>query len=154
MDRDPRHLLFDPPAAHRMVLARRPPRASAVVGVVSDVVWRDVVGLLRWATADTHGAGGLDMGRWWRLAAACADLLRRLPGLVDELAEPSVGDLPDDPLRGEESVATAADRLAALLVSVEPVPLRRLAVEVDALGAAAIAALARQGPWAGPTAAR
>ena len=88
MDDDLRNRLFDPQAAHGLVLARRPPSRSAVADVVSDVVWHDVVVLLRWAAAGTRGAPELEAGRWWRLASGCADLLRRLPGLSDELEEP------------------------------------------------------------------
>src|SRR3954469_4101434 len=84
---DLRQWLFDPGDAHRLVLARRPPDASAMTSVVSDVVWHDVVHLLRWSAATT-GSTDVDAARWWRLAAACADLLRRLPALCDELGEP------------------------------------------------------------------
>ncbi|WP_164704430.1 hypothetical protein [Blastococcus litoris] len=55
MDDDPRRRLFDPSAAHRLVLARRPVPLTAVGAVVSDVVWGEVVQLLRWATADAGG---------------------------------------------------------------------------------------------------
>lgn len=150
MDDDLRRRLFDPTTAHRLVLSRRPSSRSAVSCVVSDVVWHDVVGLLRWATAGTGGVTGLDSGRWWRLAASCADLLRRLPGLCDELGEPWRPAPPDDATMegdGAARVERAAARLAALLRSGEPVPLQRLAVEVDALGAAAISALAGQADW-------
>jgi hypothetical protein len=153
MDADPRRWLFDPPTAHRLVLARRPVPRSAVSGVVSDVVWTDVVRLLRWATADTGGRTGLEAGRWWRLAAACADLHRRLPALVDEVGEPWQGDDaapeavgPD----GEARVARAAARLAALLRADEPVPLQTAAAAIDALGAAALSAFAEQVPWTMP----
>ncbi len=93
------------------------------------------------------------------LAAACADVLRRLPGLLDELGEPWAGELVDPPrdddgaVDGPARVERAADRLAALLVSPEPVPLRRLAAEVDALGAAALSALAERSSWTVPGAA-
>jgi hypothetical protein len=155
MDDDPRHWLFDPPTAHRLVLARRPTPRSAVTCVVSDVVWHDVVRLLRWAVADTGRMTERESGRWWRLAAACADLLRRLPGLVDEFGEPWLlddeGPRPDElEADGGTRVERAAGRLAALLCSDEPVPLQRLAVEIDALGAAAISALAEQAPWTLP----
>ncbi len=149
MDDDLRRRLFDPTTAHRLVLARRPATRSAVPCVVSDVVWHDVVRLLRWATADTGGRTGLDSGRWWQLAACCADLLRRLPGLSDELGEPWQRGLPDD--EGQESDGDAADRveriaegLTDLLRSGDPVALADLAVRIDALGAAAISALAEQ----------
>ena len=139
--------LFDPVTAHRLVLARRPPLRSAVNCVVSDLVWGEVVCLLRWATAWTGGTAALETGRWWRLAASCADLRRRLPLLSDELDEPWDG-TPPDSRRGEDSGAArirdATDRLAWLLRSSEPVSLHRLAAHVDALGAAAVGALAGQ----------
>ena len=154
MDDDPRRWLFDPPTAHRLVLARRPVPRSAVSGVVSDVVWTDVVGLLRWATADAGGLTGVESGRWWRLAAACADLHRRLPALVDEVGEPWRPDdeAPPEPdgLDGEARVARVSARLAALLLSDEPVPLQTVAAEIDALGAAAVSAYVEQGPWTVP----
>ncbi|HZB18578.1 MAG TPA: hypothetical protein VE463_01970 [Blastococcus sp.] len=156
MDDDPRRWLFDPPTAHRLVLARRPVPWSAVTGVVSDVVWTDVVRLLRWATADAGGRTELAAGRWWRLAAACADLHRRLPALVDEVDEPWQGDDPAaeaETLDGETRVARAAARLTALLLSDRPVPLQTVAAEIDALGAAAISAFAEQVPWTVPGAA-
>lgn len=152
MDERTRSELFDPASAHQLVLARRPPIASAVHCVVSDVVWHEVVQLLRWATAGTGGAGELDPGRWWRLAAACADLLRRLPSLGDELDEPwsPAPALMVPGLGGAERVELVAGRLLALLRSTDPVPLQWLAAEVDALGAAAISALADRDPWTLP----
>jgi hypothetical protein len=151
MDDDLRARLFDPAGAHRLVLGRRPPGSSAMASVVSDAVWQEVVRLLRWAAADTAGAG-TDAGRWWRLAGGCADLLRRLPALCDELGEPwSVTGPVDTPdLAGAARVAVVSGRLAALLRSSDPVPLRRLAGDVDALGAAAISALAETSSWALP----
>lgn len=157
MDDDLRRWLFDPTTAHRLVLARRPfPRsavACVVSDVVSDVVWHDVVRLLRWAAACTRGLTELESGRWWRLAAYCADLLRRLPGLADELDEgwdaAATGDPwpePDDP-EAAARVERIAGRLAALLRSGDPVSLQVLAVHIDALGAAAISALAAQSSW-------
>jgi hypothetical protein len=135
------------------VLAHRPAETSAVRCVVSDVVWHDVVRLLRWATADTGGATELDSGRWWRLAAGCADLLRRLPGLSDELDDPwrpvpAVEATPE--ASGTARVSTAAHRLGRLLRSREPLPLPVVAGEVDALGAAAVSALAEQSSWVVP----
>jgi hypothetical protein len=119
--------------------------------VVSDVVWQDVVQLLRWSAATTSRAA-VDAGRWWRLAGGCADLLRRLPSLCDELGEawgPTTA-LDDPDLPGAARVALATGRLAALLRTTDPVPLRRLAGEVDALGAAAISALAQGSSWTVP----
>ncbi|SOD98274.1 hypothetical protein [Blastococcus haudaquaticus] len=152
MDERTRSELFDPASAHQLVLARRPPIASAVHCVVSDVVWHEVVKLLRWAAADTGGATGLESGRWWRLAAACADLLRRLPSLSDELDEAwsPAPEVTVPGLDGAARVDLAAGRLLALLRSSDPVPLQWLAAEVDALGAAAISALADRDPWTLP----
>jgi hypothetical protein len=145
MDDELRRNLFDPDSAHDLVLAHRPPLPSAVQGVVSDVVWGEVVRLLRWATAETGGSPELEAGTWWRLAAECAAFLRRYPGLSAELAEPwDVVPAPDLAGTGAQRVAAAAERLAGLLRSADPLPLHRLAAEVDALGAAAIGALAEQ----------
>ncbi|MGY2066085.1 hypothetical protein [Blastococcus sp. SYSU DS0619] len=144
MDVDPTGLLFDCTAARTVVLARRPANGCAVECVVSDVVWGDVVRLLRWATADPRDDPGLRAGTWERLAVACADLLRRLPGLCDEIAEPWGIDGPAVPpgLDAPARIDRAAGRIAELLGSPYPVPLRALAAEVDALGSAAFQALA------------
>jgi hypothetical protein len=152
MDDELRTRLFDPQAAHGLVLARRPPSRSAVACVVSDVVWHDVVVLLRWAAAGTHGAPELEAGRMWRLATGCADLLRRLPGLSDELEEPwqPADPAPDTVPAGAGGVEQVALRLERLLRSPAPLPLAVLAVEIDALGAAAIGALADSAPWGAP----
>ena len=149
MDDDVRDRLFDPRSAHGLVLAHRPPSRSPVACVVSDVVWHEVVVLLRWAAAGTDGTPGLEAGRWWRLATGCADLLRRLPALSDELEEPwqAVGPARSPAGTGEERVERAAQRLWRLLRSPGPLPLALLAAEVDALGAAAISALAEATPW-------
>jgi len=153
MDDDPRSWLFDPATAHGLVLAHRPAEPSALHCVVSDVVWDDVVALLRWANAGTGGVPALDSVRWWRLAAGCARLLRRLPGLSDELGEPWAPVPPVDPtpeVSGEARVEAAAHRLGRLLRSREPLPLRVVAAAVDALGAAAVGALAEQSSWVLP----
>ena len=151
MDDDLRRRLYDPAGTHQLVLARRPPHPDALTCVVSDVVWFQVVRLLRWSAATTD-AVDVDTGRWWRLAAGCADLLHRLPGLCDELGEPfgPTGPTDDPELPGTTRVARTTGRLAALLCSADPVPLRRLAGEVDALGAAAISALAQASSWTVP----
>jgi hypothetical protein len=150
MDDDPRSWLFDPATTRRLVLAHRPAEPSAMTCVVSDTVWQDVVRLLRWATAGTGPE--LEPGRWWRLAAGCADLLRRLPALSDELGEPwrssSVPTGPDAP--AEARVDAVVARLTRLLQSTQPLPLRALAVEIDALGAAAIGTLAERSSWTVP----
>ena len=151
MDDDLRQRLYDPAGSHRLVLARRPPHPDAVTCVVSDVVWLQVVRLLRWSAATTDTVD-VDTGRWWRLAAGCADLLHRLPGLCDELGEPygPTGPADDPELPGTTRVALATGRLAGLLCSSDAVALRRLAGEVDALGAAAISALAQTSSWTVP----
>jgi hypothetical protein len=148
MDDDTRWL-FDPSTTRRLVLAHRPAAPSAMACVVSDTVWHDVVRLLRWATAGTGRATELDSGRWWRLASGCADLLRRLPTLSDELGEPWRSTPPpvaaDAPASARVDAAVA--RLTRLLQAPDPLPLRALAVEVDALGAAAISMLAERSSW-------
>jgi hypothetical protein len=152
MDDDTHRQLFDPATAQRLVLAHRPEPRTAVTAVVSDTVWREVVGLLRWATATTGGAPGLESGRWWRLAAGCADLLRRLPALGDEAGEPwRPAIVTEDPTStGVRRVTEASDRLLALLLSAEPVALPRLAAGIDALGAAAVGVLAEEASWTVP----
>ena len=149
MDDDLRNRLFDPRATQGLVLAHRSPSRSAVADVVSDVVWQEVVVLLRWAAAGTGRTPELAAGRWWRLAAGCADLLRRLPSLSDELEEPwqEPGPVEVPAGTGEERVRRATDRLWRLLRSPGPLPLAVLAPAVDALGAAAVAALAEASPW-------
>jgi hypothetical protein len=152
MDDDLRSRLFDPSGTRALILARRPRGGSAVAAVVSDALWEEVVGLLRWTAASPAGSPGIDSGRWWRLAWGCADLLRRMPGLCDELGEkwdrPAVPENHDagGPARAQRS----ADRLLALLRSGSPVPLRTVAGEVDALGAAAITAYAERSSWVIP----
>jgi hypothetical protein len=152
MDDDLRQWLFDPADVHRLVLARRPAAGTAVTSVVSDVVWCEVVRLLRWAAASTGSAPEMEAGRWWRLAAGCAHLLRRLPALCDELGEPwsrtAASDQPEG--TGSTRVDLVSRRLLTLLRSDAPVPLHVLAREVDALGAAAISALAEGDSWAVP----
>lgn len=146
---DLRTLLFDPATARRLVLARRPalrpPGRTVVATVVSDIVWTDVVELLRWAAAAPHAAPALRAGAWWRLAAGCADLLHRLPALADELGERWSGaDEPADPddRPADERVRRATERLAVALLDAGPLDLRRIAALVDALGGSAVAALA------------
>jgi hypothetical protein len=149
MDASTRRWLYDPSTTRELVLAHRPSGSSVVSVVVSDVVWRDVVRLLRWADAGTRNAGELESGTWWRLAASCADLLRRLPGLSAEIGEPwhvpMTAD--DDGGTGAERVARIVDRLAGQLGSGRALPLSELAGEVDALGAAAVSALVEGVRW-------
>jgi hypothetical protein len=150
MDDDLRGWLFDPLTTHGLVLAHRPAEPSAMRCVVSDVVWDEVVQLLRWATAGTGRCGRLDDQRWWRLAARCAELLRRLPSLADEVGEPW---RPAEPVLPSETTGTAqvaavAARLARLLRTPGPLSLQMLAPHIDALGAAAVSAMAEQSSWA------
>jgi hypothetical protein len=144
MDDVLRQELFDPDAAHDLVLGHRPCPRTAVRCVVSDVVWGEVVCLLRWANAGTGGSAALQAGTWWRLAAHCAALLRRFPALSAEIGEPWAMTPPAAPpgTSGADRVAAVAERLAGLLHSREPVPLCALAAEIDALGEAAVTALA------------
>jgi hypothetical protein len=150
MEASTRTWLYDPSATRDLVLAHRSATTSVVSVVVSDLVWGDVVRLLRWADAGLRGDGHVESGTWWRLAASCADLLRRLPGLAAELGEPwHLPPAPDDDRpSGREQVAHVAERLAARLASGRPLLLATLAAEVDALGAAAIGALAEG--WVSP----
>jgi hypothetical protein len=141
---EPGPWLFDPSATRRLVLAHRGAGDPAVRCVVSDVVWSEVVVLLRWARASTQGTTASETGVLWRLAAGCGDLLRRLPALSDEIDEPwrpapSVDARADLP--GRARIDRVAGRLTRLLTAPGPVPLVRLTVEVDALGEAAIGAL-------------
>ena len=152
MDASTRHWLYDPTTTRRLVLAHRPAATSVVSVVVSDLVWGDVVRLLRWADAGIRSEGELAAGTWWRLAGACAELLRRLPGLCAEVSQAwSVPPMDDDGgTVGRARVAHVADRLAAQLRTDRPLPLGVLAGEVDALGAAAISALAEEAVWTLP----
>ena len=147
MDDASRQDLFDPEAARGLVLAHRPPLRSAVACVVPDVVWSEVVGLLRLATADPGGSEALRERTWWHLAVGCADLLRRLPRLSDEIEEAWTGVESVPPpisTSGPARIEEAGARLLALLRTPGAHPLPRLAVAVDALGAAAIGALAER----------
>ena len=78
----------------------------------------------------------------------------KFPGELSRLpsGEPWGATAPaDDPaLPGTVRVAATTARLAALLRAPEPVPLRYLAGEVDAVGAAAISALAEASSWTLP----
>jgi hypothetical protein len=152
MDDDLRSRLFDPSGTRALILARRPPGGSAVAAVVSDALWQEVVGLLRWTAASTAGSPDLDPGRWWRLAWGCADLLRRMPGLCDELGEewdrPPVPE--EEDIGGAARAERSAERLLLLLRTGSPAPLRAVAGEIDALGAAAITAYAESSTWVVP----
>src|SRR4051794_21286150 len=151
MDDRLRSRLFDPSGARALILARRPPGGSAVAAVVSDALWQEVVVLLRWTAASTAASPDLDPGRWWRLACGCAELLRRMPALCDELGEdwdrPTVA---EDDAGGAARAEHSAERLLGLLRASSPVPLRTVAGEIDSLGAAAITAYAECSPWVLP----
>jgi hypothetical protein len=149
--------LFDPSLGGVLVRAHRPPAAGAASSVVSDVVWGDVLGVLRWAEATLTCPPELTGGTAWRTAAASAGLLRRLPGLCAEAGVAWPGPAPA-PLPGELPAArrlhAAADRLALRLCAPEEGvagPLRDaladLARDVDEVGAAAIALLAEGTDW-------
>jgi len=141
---DPTPWLFDPSATRRLVLAHRGAGDPAVRCVVSDVVWSEVVVLLRWARASAGGTTALATGVLWRLAAGCGDLLRRLPALSDEISEPwqaAPSFAVRDDLPAPARIDLVAGRLTQLLRAPGSVPLRSLAVDVDALGEAAIGVL-------------
>ena len=145
-----RSWLYDPAVAGVLVRAHRSPDGGAAGDVASDVLWSEVLGLLRWAEATLGCPAELSEGSAWRTAATAAGLLRRLPGLCAEAGLPWPGaqaDPEEAGLPGRERLAAAADRLAALLCA-RPADLdllelvARVAADVDAIGAAAIAVLA------------
>jgi hypothetical protein len=120
--------------------------------VVSDAVWSDVLVVLRWARATLRCRPELLAGVAWRTAAAAAVLLRRLPALSDERGEcwrvqaaaPVAGGTARERLRAVTE--RLEDRLRR---PEEAVPLCRLAVETDAVGAAAVGLLAADADWGG-----
>jgi hypothetical protein len=149
--------LYDLSLGGVLVRAHRAPAGGAAGSVVSDAVWGDVLGVLRWAEATLTCPPELTGGTAWRTAAASAGLLRRLPGLCAEagVAWPGpapaaeAGDVP-----AARRLRAAADRLALRLCSPEEGvtgPLRAaladLAGDVDEVGAAAIALLAEGTDW-------
>jgi hypothetical protein len=149
--------LYDPSLGGVLVRAHRAPASGAAGSVVSDAVWSDVLGVLRWAEATLGCPPELLAGTAWRAAATSARLLRRLPGLCAEAGVVWPGPAPspgtsDVPARIR--LRTAADRLAVRLCSPEEGaggPLRSavggLARDVDEVGAAAIAVLAAATDW-------
>ncbi|MFQ1001988.1 hypothetical protein [Modestobacter sp. SSW1-42] len=147
--------LYDPAVGDVLVRAHRSAVGGPADDVVSDVLWSDVLGLLRWAEAALGCPPALAEGAAWRTAARAAALLRRLPVLCAEggLPWPGVQADPDDTvLPGRERLAAAADRLAGLLCARPPAvgPLElvtRVAADVDEIGAAAIALLAEGTDW-------
>ena len=154
----PRHpWLFDPRLGGQLVRAHRPVAAGPAGIVVSDEVWRDVLGVLRWADATACCRPGLSGGAAWRTASAAAALLRRMPGVCDEfdMAWPGVNGPTDTvPVPAGLRLRAAADRLALRLCSPEQLfpgggsgVLAGLAEDVDEVGAAAIAVLAAGADW-------
>jgi hypothetical protein len=147
--------LYDPSLGGVLVRAHRSPADGPAGDVVSDVLWSEVLVLLRWAEATLGCPPSLVEGAAWRTAATAAALLRRLPVLCAEggVAWPGVqGDPAEVGTPGRERLAAAADRLAGLLCdrpaevgSLEVVA--QVAADVDAIGAAAIGLLADGIDW-------
>jgi hypothetical protein len=148
--------LYDPCLGGVLVRAHRSPAGGAAGSVVSDAVWTDVLGVLRWAEATLTCPPELAGGTAWRTAVTSAGLLRRLPGLCAEAGVawpgPSAVAVPEIP--AADRLRTAADRLALRLCSPEEGaagPLRDavddLARDVDEVGAAAIAVVAAVTDW-------
>lgn len=145
MDNHLRGTLFDPSATDALVLARRPETGSVVMDVVSDLVWQEVVRLLRWESVTARAGTPVPPGIYWRLAAGCAHLLRLLPGLspkMDEPWQPAASTDVASQIRGAERIQQVAGRLAALLRTSGTVLLSRLSADVDDLGSAASQAIA------------
>jgi hypothetical protein len=147
--------LYDPAVGGVLVRAHRSPAGGPAADVLSDVLWSEVLGVLRWADATLGCPPALAEGAAWRAAASAAGLLRRLPGLCAEAGLPWPGahaDPDEAAVPGRERLAAAADRLAGLLCA-GPLPedplelVVRVATDVDAIGAAAIAALAEGTDW-------
>ena len=161
--------LYDPSLGGVLVRAHRAPGAGAAGSVLSDAVWTDILGLLRWAEATMTCPPELAGGSAWRTAVAAAALLRRLPGMCAEAGVPwpgpatqpvSTQPVPAEPVLAElpagARLRMAADRLALRLCSPgegAAGPLRHavgdLARDVDEIGAAAVAVLAGETDWAG-----
>lgn len=154
---DPRRpWLYDPSLGGVLVRAHRPAAGGAVGSVVSDVVWTDVLTLLRWAEATLRCRPDVAAGTAWRTAAASAALLRRLPGLCAEVGLPWPGvQAVESAAGGAERLRAAADRLGARLRSpgaevLHPEQMAGVAADVDEIGAAAIAVLAEGADWGAP----
>ncbi len=145
--------LYDPAGVDQLVRARRPvvPSRSVVGDVVSDVVWSSVVPLLRWSDAALVGPPAVLEHAAWQVAAGAAELLRRLPGLSDELGEPLVPQAPavDGIQQPGARLVAATEVLAGWLRGPEVVTLQQVADRVDRLGAAAVALLAARADWSG-----
>ena len=142
--------LYDPASSGALVRAHRPAGGGAATCVVSDVLWGEVLTLLRWAQAALAGPEPLRPGAAWRTAAASAGLLRRLPALCDELGECWGVPEPAPPAGGPAGarLRCAADQLARRLrAPTDRTPLCVLAAHVDEVGAAAVALLAEGADW-------
>ncbi|MCZ2838263.1 hypothetical protein [Modestobacter sp. VKM Ac-2985] len=144
--------LYDPSAGGLLVRAHRPSSAGAVGAAVSDVLWTDVLRVVRWATATLDCRPVLVDGTAWRTAAASAGLLRRLPGLCGEVGLTWGGVAATSGTEGSarERLRGATDRLSGHLRSPadEVVDADLLAaVAADAVGAAAVALLAEEADW-------
>ena len=149
--------LYDPSLGGVLVRSHRSPVAGAADSVVSDVLWSEVLQVLRWADAALSCPPALAGRTAWRAAAASAALLRRLPVLCAESgvgwAGPSPTPAPAE-VPASERLRTAADQLALRLCSPEegmtgpqPDTVGDLARDVDEVGAAAIALLAAGTDW-------
>jgi hypothetical protein len=149
--------LYDPSLGGVLVRAHRAPAAGAAGCVVSDAVWSDVLGVLRWAEATLTCPQDLLGGTAWRTATASAGLLSRLPGLCAEAGVvwpgPSVMPMTAQ-IAATDRLRTATDRLTLRLFSPEEGasgPLRDalgdLARDVDEVGAASIAVVAAVADW-------
>jgi hypothetical protein len=137
--------LYDPASSGELVRAHRPAGGGAATCVVSDVLWGEVLSLVRWARAALAGPEPLHPGAAWRTAAASAAMLRRLPALCDELGECWVVPAPAPPAGGpaRARLQLAADQLALRLrAPADRTPLYVLAALADEVGAAAVALLA------------
>jgi hypothetical protein len=152
----PRPWLYDPSLGGVLVRAHRPAATGAAGRVVSDVLWSEVLHVLRWAEATLSVPPGLAGRTAWRTAASAAALLRRLPGLCAEAGVPWPGPAPALDAAGTPAarLRTAADRLAVRLWSPEeglagpgPDEVTELARDVDEVGASAIALLAATTDW-------
>lgn len=143
--------LYDPSLGGVLVRAHRPRTGGAVGPVVSDVVWTDVLGAVRWAGATLRCPPDLVSGTAWRTAATCAQLLQRMPRLCRELGESWPARAPRPDSAGEEPrrrlEAATARLLARLCAPGTEVPLAELADDVDELGAAALALLVELTDW-------
>jgi hypothetical protein len=149
--------LYDPSLGGVLVRAHRSPGGGAAGSVVSDLLWSDVLQVLRWADAALNCPPGLAGPTAWRAAAAAAALLRRLPSLCAETGVPWTGpSRPPDTGAGAapDRLRAAADRLALRLCSPEegmtgprPTEVGDLARDVDEVGAAAIALVAATTDW-------